>query len=229
MGTLAWHRAATLLGLFSGFAAVSRDGGISSTLPQVPDDWPDAFRVDQLATLQRPGKDESQERAAIERALEADIAAGRLVPAGIERVCTFASIESELSAGMDGRPYRRRTELYRTVPTLTREAFAGWLRAQGEVPSEHVRAWLGEPPPDLRARRAHYAQQSNAEQEQDRKQKRRQMETLADEALQLRADGAAHSDRHAAKTIARRHGVSWWESIRKEMRRRREGGAGSRK
>lgn len=208
MGTLAWHRAANLLGLFSGFAGVSRDGGISSTLPQVPDDWPDAFRVDQLATLQRPGKDEGQERAAIERALEADIAARRLDPAGTERVCTFASIGSELSAAMDGLPYRRRTEHYRTVPTLTREAFAGWLRAQGEVPSEHVRAWFGELPPlnenealaiAVRKQRADFGKLGHAARDGN------DWAPLIEEGRRLLTEKKAHSKRQAAAMVAKNH------------------------
>jgi hypothetical protein len=208
VGTLAWHRAATLLGLFSGFAAVSRDSGISSTLPQVPDDWPDTFRVDQLARLQRPGKDESQERAAIERALEADIGAGRLDPAGTERVCTFASIGSELSAAMDGLPYRRHFESYRTVPTLTREAFAAWLRAQGEAPSEHVRAWFGELPPvdeDAALGRATRKQRADFRRLGQAAREGIDWTPLIKEGRRLLTEKKAHSKRQAAAMVAKNH------------------------
>lgn len=128
MSTLAWHKARELL---------RRDDP----------SWPDAFNVQELARLQYESR--PQDQRAMAAALTADIAAGRLQAAGSDRVCTFASIQSELSAALDGAPYRRRTALYDTVPTLGREPFRDWLRqnvTDEDQWSEHVRAWLGELP-----------------------------------------------------------------------------------
>lgn len=132
--------------------------------------WPDSFKPESIAVLQRPFKwwplkDREHEKGALCAAyrdgLNAALASGELSgiattvtvtpPAPpIQRRNEFASSEwsNEFGRGFgfaNGRVSmtpRAATPYEKTTYTVTAPAFAAWLTAQGETPSEHVKNWF---------------------------------------------------------------------------------------
>jgi hypothetical protein len=143
-GGLAWQKA-------------RRVWGIGERVKELAD-WPDSFASKELAALQYPreGTDPEKRKAlnnmrAMTAALDAAIQAGKL--AAIEKGCTVKQAPHASSPdgwtfarrGDESRPVYLPTPKFKTVHwhEVGRPAFAAWLRASGEEPSEHIRAWLG--------------------------------------------------------------------------------------
>ncbi len=133
--------------------------------------WPDAFKPEHIALLQRPFKwwplkDREHEKAKLSAAyrdgLNAALASGKLSgiattvtmtpPAPpIQRRNEFASSEwlNEFGRvfGRDvnvrvGSIPRAAKPYEKTIYHVTAQAFAAWLAGQGETPSEHIKNWL---------------------------------------------------------------------------------------
>jgi len=120
--------------------------------------WPDSFKPERIATLQRPFKwwplkDREDEKRrlciAYRDGLNAALASGKL-PSIIKTELVVAHSEKRFQ-GFKGNQFTGALqEVFANVPVygdkefhyITAPAFAAWLAAQGETPSPHIQAWF---------------------------------------------------------------------------------------
>jgi len=131
---------------------------MSLTKEQRADGWPDAFKPEQIAVLQRPYKwwplkDREHEKgrlcAAYRDGLNAALASGKL-PSIIKTERVVAHYEERFKGYKGNQFTGALQEVFANVPVygdkefhyIAAPAFAAWLAAQGETPSAHVQNWL---------------------------------------------------------------------------------------
>lgn len=131
---------------------------MSLTKEQRADGWPDAFKPEQIAVLQRPYKwwplkDREHEKgrlcAAYRDGLNAALASGKLL--SIIKTERVVAHYEERFQGFKGNQFTGALQevfaneaVYgdKDFHYITAPVFAAWLAAKGEEPSPHVQAWF---------------------------------------------------------------------------------------
>lgn len=144
-GRLAWEKARRLL-------------PATGSQTRFLENWPESFTPEELVLLQYPyeGTDTDKRKArgnqaAMLRALKAAIAQGEIETARRE-----ITVQHHKEINLFRAPVRHATPQRRLrvktgeevleIPAITRQGCRQWLALEGETPSEHIRAWLGDAP-----------------------------------------------------------------------------------